>query len=121
MKWLFILTLLVVPLATAQTVQKKPIGEIKATFQPGDVKVLKITNKGTKPFTIKSIKEARGTKPDFFDNGSTCVVGKTVAPNESCTFKYGYQPQPRGSKLLTLTVDTTTEEYVIRFRGVDPK
>lgn len=119
MKWIAVLALILVPLVAESLAGPiRPIGEIKVSFTPGEVKVLQITNKGKKPFTIKSIKKSQGTVPDFFDTGSTCVIGKTVAPTESCTFKYAYKPQAKGSKLLTLMVDATTEEYVIRMRGV---
>jgi hypothetical protein len=64
---------------------------------------------------------SEGSTKEFFDIGSTCVIGKTVMPTESCSFKYSYKKADKGSRMLTLKVDATTEEYVIRMRGVGSK
>jgi len=122
MKWLAILAMFLVPFAASGvTKAPKPIGEIKVQFKDGETQELRVTNKGTKPFTIRSIKASEGTTKEFFDAGSTCIIGKTVAPTESCSFKYSFKKADKGSRMLTLKVDATTEDYVIRMRGVGSK
>ena len=122
MKWLGILALFLVPFLSGEAaLAAKPIGEIKVQFNDGETQELRITNKGTKPFTIRSIKVSEGSTKEFADVGSTCIMGKTVAPTESCSFKYSFKKADKGSRMLTLKVDATTEDYVIRMRGVGSK
>lgn len=125
MKWIAAIAIGAFCQAGSIAAAPKPIGEIKVDVLANESIVLKITNKGTKNSTIQKIQVRNAWKGalevEFIEQGSTCMPGVILAPNESCTFKYKFVPAAKGSKMMTLHVTTTAEEYIIQMRGVAKK